>query len=55
MQVLLQALAPQYGYDPTKTSAYNNQYRNPVFSYLTAERLMIIYVVSRVWMALPVK
>jgi hypothetical protein len=43
VQVLLQALAPQYGYDPTKTSAYNNQYRNPVLSYLTAERLMIIY------------
>jgi hypothetical protein len=43
VQVLLQALAPQFGYDPSKTSVYNNQYRNPVLSYLTAERLLILY------------
>jgi hypothetical protein len=43
VQVLLQELAPQFGYDPTKTADYNNQYRNPVLSFLTAERLMILY------------
>jgi len=43
VQVVLQALAPQFGYDPAKTSVYNNQYRNPVLSYMTGERLMIIY------------
>jgi hypothetical protein len=35
-------LAPQYGYDPTDVSRYNNSFRNPAFSFLTAERLQII-------------
>ena len=43
VQVLLQALAPRFGYDPAKTADYNNHYRNPVLSFLTAERLMILY------------
>jgi len=41
-QVILQA-ATQFGYDPTDTATYNNQFRNPVLSYLSAERLLIIY------------
>ncbi len=41
-QVILQA-ATQFGYNPTDTATYNNQFRNPVLSYLSAERLLIIY------------
>jgi hypothetical protein len=43
IQSVLAAVAPQFGYDPTVTSTYNNQFRNPVLSNLTAERLFIIY------------
>jgi hypothetical protein len=43
VQVVLQTLAPQFGYDFSKTSEYNNRYRNPVLSFMTAERLMILY------------
>ncbi len=42
-QVILQAIAPQFGYSPTDTATYNNRFRNPVLSYLSAERLLIIY------------
>ncbi|HEY6943974.1 MAG TPA: hypothetical protein VI431_02455 [Candidatus Acidoferrum sp.] len=42
-QVLLRTLAPEFGFDPTQTAAYNNGFRNPVFSFLTAERLFILY------------
>jgi len=42
-QVILKALAPEFGFDPNQTAAYNNGFRNPVFSFLTAERLFIIY------------
>ena len=42
-QVILQSIAPQFGYSPTDTAKYNNQFRNPVLSYLSAERLLIIY------------
>src|SRR6266849_5917501 len=41
--VILKALAPEFGFDPNQTSAYNNRFRNPVYSFLTAERLLIIY------------
>ncbi len=41
--VILQAIAPQFGYNPTDTPTYNNRFRNPVLSYLSAERLLIIY------------
>ncbi|MGA2961345.1 MAG: hypothetical protein ABSD96_06705 [Candidatus Korobacteraceae bacterium] len=43
VQIVLQALAPQFGYDSSRTSEYNNRYRNPVLSFMTAERLLIIY------------
>jgi hypothetical protein len=42
-QLILQNLASRYGYDPTNVSVYNNNYRNPVLSYLTAERILILY------------
>lgn len=42
-QVVLQAIAPQYGYTPTDLTVYNNKFRNPVLSYISAERLFLIY------------
>lgn len=42
-QVLLRTLAPEFGFDPNQTAAYNNGFRNPVFCFLTAERLFILY------------
>ncbi|MEH1982372.1 MAG: hypothetical protein V7L27_24400 [Nostoc sp.] len=42
VQEQLRAIAPQFGYNPTDTK-YILQFRNPVLSYLSAERLLIIY------------
>jgi hypothetical protein len=42
-QVVLKAIAPNFGYDPTVTATYNNQFRNTVLSYISAERLFLIY------------
>jgi hypothetical protein len=42
-QVILQTVAPEFGFDANQVAAYNNGFRNPVFSFLTAERLLIIY------------
>jgi hypothetical protein len=42
-QAILKTLAPKFGYDPADTSRYNNGFRNPVLTYLSAERLLIIY------------
>jgi len=42
-QELLSAIAPQFGYNPKDTTTYINRFRNPVLSYLSAERLLIIY------------
>ena len=42
VEIALRQLAPQFGYDPADVSRYNNSFRNPVFSFLTAERLQII-------------
>jgi hypothetical protein len=42
VEIALRQLAPQFGYDPTDVSRYNNSFRNPAFSFLTAERLQII-------------
>ena len=36
-------LAPKFGYDQNQRAAYNTNYRNPVFSYISAERSQIIY------------
>jgi hypothetical protein len=43
VQVLLQQIAPNFGYDPADTSRYNNFFRNVVLAYLSPERLMMIY------------
>src|SRR5216683_1288068 len=42
-QVILRTLAPEFGFDPNQVAAYNNGFRNPVLSFLTAERILIIY------------
>jgi len=39
---ILAALAPEFGYNPTDAN-YFIQFRNPVFSFFTAERLTILY------------
>jgi len=43
VEAVLQSLASEFGYDPSDVSRYNNKYRNPVFSFMTAERLYILY------------
>jgi hypothetical protein len=43
VQVLLQQIAPSFGYNPSDTSRYNNFFRNVVLAYLSPERLMMIY------------
>src|SRR5262249_56009127 len=43
VQVLLATLAPEFGFDPSNVSTYNNNYRNPVLSFFTAERLLILF------------
>jgi hypothetical protein len=42
-QVILMTLAPEFGFDPSQTATYNNGFRNPIFAFLTAERLFILY------------
>ena len=43
VQVLLQNIAPNFGYNPSDTATYNNNFRNVVLFYLSPERLMMIY------------
>ncbi len=45
-QLVLAQLAPEFGFDPGNATAYNNRYRNMVFSYFSAERLYILYTSS---------
>jgi hypothetical protein len=40
---ILRELAPSFGFNPAETADYNNRFRNPVLSFLTAERLLILY------------
>lgn len=42
-QVVLQALAPRYGYDPADAAHYTTKFRNPALSFLSAERVLILY------------
>lgn len=42
-QLILQKLAPDFGYHPADVARYNNHYRNVVLSNLTAERILILY------------
>jgi hypothetical protein len=43
VEVLLQQLAPSFGFNPADTANYNNKFRNPVLSFSSAERLLILY------------
>lgn len=40
---ILRQLAPQFGFSYSDTANYNLRYRNPVLSYMTAERILLIY------------
>lgn len=42
-EVVLAALAPSYGYEPSDTANYNNRFRNPVLANLSGERILILY------------
>src|SRR5262249_58938042 len=42
VNTILQTIAPQFGYSPADSN-YLVNFRNPVFSFMTAEHLMIIY------------
>jgi hypothetical protein len=42
-EVILAKLAPEYGVDPAAYD-YNVRFRNPVLSYMSTERLMMLYV-----------
>ena len=42
-QIVLKVLAPLFGYDVTNVTQYNTNFRNPVLSYLSGERLEMIY------------
>jgi hypothetical protein len=42
VEVILNAVAPGFGFNPSDPN-YNNAFRNPVLSYLGAERLLIEY------------
>lgn len=42
-QVVLQALASRYGYDPADAARYTAKFRNPALSFLSAERVLILY------------
>jgi hypothetical protein len=42
-EIVLRTLAPELGYDPAAIARYNNAYRNPALSYLSAERLFLLY------------
>ena len=42
-QILLATLAPEFGFDPTSVSTYNNKYRNVALAHLSAERLYMLY------------
>ena len=46
IQTVLAAVAPTFGFNPASTSDYNNKFRNRVLSYLSAERLLMIYANS---------
>lgn len=43
IQVVLDAIAPQFGFDPADMAVFNNRFRNVVLSNFSAERLLISY------------
>ncbi len=42
-QAVLKVIAPLFGYDTTNVTQYNTDLHNPVLSYLSGERLEMIY------------
>ena len=48
VEVLLQQFAAEFGFNPADTGNYNNKFRNPILSFSSAERLLIIYSQSGV-------
>ncbi|MGB7844860.1 MAG: hypothetical protein WBL63_04535 [Candidatus Acidiferrum sp.] len=42
VNILLQSIAPQFGFNPSDAN-YLNEFRNPVLSYFTGERILILY------------
>jgi hypothetical protein len=42
-QVLLQTVAPQFGFNPADTATYNNKFRNVVLAFLSPEHLSVEY------------
>ena len=42
-ELFLRTLAPKFGYDPADAARYNTEYRNPVLTHLSAERVFILY------------
>src|SRR5262249_58084213 len=40
VEVLLQQLAPAFGFNPADASIYNNKFRNTTLSFSSAERLL---------------
>lgn len=42
-QIILQSLASPYGYDPADVVRYTTKFRNPVLSFLSAERILTRY------------
>jgi hypothetical protein len=43
VETILQQLAPDFGVRPEDKTDYNTRFRNPILTYLTAERLLILY------------
>ncbi len=43
VELVLKQLAPELGYDPAAVARYNEQYRNVALSFLSAERLLMLY------------
>lgn len=43
VQIILRELAPEFGFGDADAASYNNHFRNPALSFLTAERLLMIY------------
>jgi hypothetical protein len=43
VQTVLASVAPRFRFDPADQATYNTQFRNKVLSYLSAERLWMIY------------
>jgi hypothetical protein len=42
-ELFIRILAPKFGYDAAKAAEFNTQFRNPILSNLSGERLLILY------------